>query len=150
MLENNLNLLREAADAAGQIARTFFKKNPKVWYKDADQSPVTEADIIINEMLINKLKSARPEYGWLSEETEDDEKTAIRYWAAYRRHVPLHHLYSGLLRNVLGSRHGLRAIESSKKEAGQNLKLVRMPTPHPASWTRSMTANIKYERCELH
>ena len=78
MLENNLNLLREAADAAGQIARTFFKKNPKVWYKDADQSPVTEADITINEMLINKLKSARPEYGWLSEETEDDEKRLLK------------------------------------------------------------------------
>ena len=74
MLENNLNLLREAADAAGQIARIFFKKNPKVWYKDADQSPVTEADIKINEMLIKKLKFARPEYGWLSEETEDDEE----------------------------------------------------------------------------
>ena len=78
MLENNLNLLREAADAAGQIARTFFKKNPKVWYKDADQSPVTEADVTINEMLINKLKSARPEYGWLSEETEDDEKRLLK------------------------------------------------------------------------
>jgi len=78
LLENNLNLLREAADAAGQIARSFFKKNPKVWYKDADQSPVTEADILINEMLINKLKSARPEYGWLSEETEDDEKRLLK------------------------------------------------------------------------
>ena len=73
MLENNLRLLLEAADAAGQIARKFFKKNPKVWYKDLDQGPVTEADIKINDMLIKKLQSARPDYGWLSEETEDDQ-----------------------------------------------------------------------------
>ena len=73
MLENNLRLLLEAADAAGQIAREFFKKNPKVWYKDLDQGPVTEADIKINDMLIKKLQSARPDYGWLSEETEDDQ-----------------------------------------------------------------------------
>ena len=66
-------LLLEAADTAGQIARKFFRKNPKVWDKDLDQGPVTEADIKINDMLIKKLQSARPEYGWLSEETEDDQ-----------------------------------------------------------------------------
>jgi myo-inositol-1(or 4)-monophosphatase len=74
LLENNLKLLLEAADNAGQIALEFFKKNPKVWYKDADQGPVTEADIKINEMLIKKLQCARPEYGWLSEETEDNQE----------------------------------------------------------------------------
>ena len=49
-------LLLEAADAAGQIARKFFRKNPKVWDKDLDQGPVTEADIKINDMLIKKLQ----------------------------------------------------------------------------------------------
>ena len=72
MQENDLNLLLEAANAAGKIALRFFRNNPKVWQKGLNEGPVTEADIEINEMLKEKLLSERPDYGWLSEETEDD------------------------------------------------------------------------------
>jgi myo-inositol-1(or 4)-monophosphatase len=33
---------------------------------------VTEADIAIDRVLRTDLRAARPDYGWLSEETEDD------------------------------------------------------------------------------
>jgi len=33
---------------------------------------VTAADLAVNTMLQDSLRAARPDYGWLSEETEDD------------------------------------------------------------------------------
>ena len=36
-----------------------------------DGSPVTEADLAVDRMLHERLSNARPDYGWLSEETRD-------------------------------------------------------------------------------
>ena len=63
-------LLVEASEAAGEIALRHFKRNPTVYDKQ-DGSPVTAADLEINEMLGAMLGAARPGYGWLSEEDED-------------------------------------------------------------------------------
>jgi myo-inositol-1(or 4)-monophosphatase len=70
-LEDDLPLLIDAAQRAGQIAMKFFRANPKTWTKGAD-SPVTEADIAVDRYLRDRLCKARPTYGWLSEESEDD------------------------------------------------------------------------------
>lgn len=64
-------LLAEAARAAGEIARGFFRRDPKRWDKPDAQGPVTEADLAVDEMLRDRLTAARPGYGWLSEETPD-------------------------------------------------------------------------------
>jgi myo-inositol-1(or 4)-monophosphatase len=66
---HDLDLLTHAALDAGKIALAFWKNNPRVW--DKDGSPVTEADIAVNDMLETRLRGARPGYGWLSEETPD-------------------------------------------------------------------------------
>mgnify|MGYP001161693383 CR=1 FL=1 len=68
----DLTLIAQAARDAGDIARRFWKRAPKVWEKDAGAGPVTEADLAVNEMLMDRLRAARPDYGWLSEETPDD------------------------------------------------------------------------------
>lgn len=69
MPAHDLDLLTHAALDAGKIALGFWKRDPKVW--DKDGSPVTEADIAVNDMLQTRLRGARPDYGWLSEETPD-------------------------------------------------------------------------------
>lgn len=69
---NDLPLLTAVAYEAGHIAARFWRKSPKVWHKPDHQGPVTEADLEIDAMLYRTLTSARPDYGWLSEETEDD------------------------------------------------------------------------------
>ena len=71
MPASDLTLLVDAAHSAGDIAQKFFKKNPETWEKDDNQGPVTEADIAIDRMLHGELLKAQPDYGWLSEETED-------------------------------------------------------------------------------
>lgn len=67
----DLILLTEAAEAAADLALTFFRQDPKVWHKD-NASPVSEADYAVDTYLKTALRAARPDYGWLSEETEDD------------------------------------------------------------------------------
>jgi myo-inositol-1(or 4)-monophosphatase len=70
--ERDLALLTEAARDAGRIALRFWRRDPKVWDKGDEHGPVTEADLAVNDMLKERLTSARPGYGWLSEETPDD------------------------------------------------------------------------------
>jgi len=63
-------LLAQAAADAGRIAMRFWRRDPTAWAK-ADTSPVSEADIAVDTALKAALLSARPGYGWLSEETPD-------------------------------------------------------------------------------
>ena len=67
----DLALLRHHAAEAGRIAMDWFGETPKVWMKEG-QSPVSEADFAVDTYLRRELLAARPDYGWLSEETEDN------------------------------------------------------------------------------
>lgn len=51
----------------------FFRGNPEIWEKSDNAGPVTEADLAVNAHLSETLQTARPDYGWLSEESEDTE-----------------------------------------------------------------------------
>ncbi|SEP65271.1 myo-inositol-1(or 4)-monophosphatase [Faunimonas pinastri] len=64
------DLLRDAALKAGELAMSYFQKNPNAWSKEGG-SPVTEADMAVDAFLRTELLAARPDYGWLSEETVD-------------------------------------------------------------------------------
>lgn len=74
-------LLNAAVREAGNIAMSFYQTKLKTWMKDGD-SIVTEADIAVNDHLHKALATVRPDYGWLSEETEDDavRLTRERLW----------------------------------------------------------------------
>lgn len=74
----DLALMLEAADKAADIAMSFFRNDPDVWYKNGGRSPVSEADIAIDELLQRLLLDARPDYGWLSEEVEDNDLRLAR------------------------------------------------------------------------
>lgn len=67
----DLDLIKGAAREAAQIAMRYFRQDPETWLKEGD-SPVTEADIAVDRFLRKLLLSARPDYGWLSEETADN------------------------------------------------------------------------------
>jgi myo-inositol-1(or 4)-monophosphatase len=67
----DLKLLANAAEAAGALALSFFRKSPNSWAKTGG-SLVTEADMAVDALLRSMLLAARPDYGWLSEETVDD------------------------------------------------------------------------------
>jgi myo-inositol-1(or 4)-monophosphatase len=67
----DLPLLIDAARAAGEIATPYWRKDPTTWEKRDSAGPVTEADLAVDAMLKSRLLTARPDHGWLSEETED-------------------------------------------------------------------------------
>ncbi len=70
-VSQDLRLLEETAREAGRIALKYYGGDYKRWSKDGG-SPVTEADIAVNKFLCERLTEARPDYGWLSEESADD------------------------------------------------------------------------------
>lgn len=72
MPARDLDLLINAARAAGDVVRPFFRNAPRQWEKDAGAGPVTEADLAVNDRLEQILRAARPDYGWLSEESPGD------------------------------------------------------------------------------
>jgi myo-inositol-1(or 4)-monophosphatase len=78
-LDADLHLLRDAAREAGELAMRYFRRDPQVWMK-AGNSPVTEGDLAVDKLLRDRLSAARPDYGWLSEETADsaDRLSAAR------------------------------------------------------------------------
>lgn len=74
----DLDLLIEASTAAGRKALTFFRNEVEIWWKNEGTSPVTAADHAANDILKDQLMGARPHYGWLSEESEDDARRLSR------------------------------------------------------------------------
>jgi myo-inositol-1(or 4)-monophosphatase len=64
-------LLIETVRDAGALALSMFRTELRNWTKGAS-SPVSEADIAVNDLIERKLRAATPHYGWLSEESVDD------------------------------------------------------------------------------
>ena len=63
---------------AGRVATSFVGRTARRWDKPDDAGPVTEADLAVNALLHSTLRLARPDYGWLSEETEDTDERLSR------------------------------------------------------------------------
>ena len=95
--QEDLPLLIEAAREAGALA--LKRRTPQLNIeRKADGSPVTSADLEVDALLTRVLRGARPDYGWLSEETADDDaRLGVRRLfvvdpidgtAAYIRHKP--------------------------------------------------------------
>lgn len=67
---DDLALMLDAAGRAGDIAMRYFRQPNEVWLKGG-RSPVSQADLAVDAFLREALTSARPHYGWLSEESAD-------------------------------------------------------------------------------
>lgn len=78
MQETDLSLLIDAARESGKIALQYAGREVRRWDKPQGAGPVTDADLAVNAMLEQRLPSARPGYGWLSEETEDNPDRLTR------------------------------------------------------------------------
>lgn len=77
MTLDDLALLLHAAREAGELASRLRRAGLEIEYK-AGNSPVTNADLAADRLLTETLRTARPDYGWLSEETADDQERLTR------------------------------------------------------------------------
>ena len=64
------NALARVVREAGAVARAASGNPVKTWVKEHN-SPVSEVDIAVNQLLKERLAAIVPEAGWLSEESED-------------------------------------------------------------------------------
>lgn len=71
-LVDDHGILVEAVRECGPLAMHYFRNDAVNWEKRPGD-PVSEADIAVNRLLLARLGDARPDYGWLSEETEDTD-----------------------------------------------------------------------------
>ncbi|HEX8470080.1 MAG TPA: 3'(2'),5'-bisphosphate nucleotidase CysQ, partial [Brevundimonas sp.] len=55
---------------AGELSLQLRRRGLSVEHK-ANHSPVSNADLALDALLTDRLRAARPDYGWLSEETAD-------------------------------------------------------------------------------
>ena len=72
MLQPDLELAIQAAREAGALTLEYFGGQYEVEDKGGGD-PLTTADLAANVALSERLRSARPDYGWLSEETVDNK-----------------------------------------------------------------------------
>ena len=77
----DLALIVRVARAAGELAMHHAARGVTQWEKSPGH-PVCDADIAVDEFLKAELLGARPDYGWLSEETADapDRLACRRVW----------------------------------------------------------------------
>jgi myo-inositol-1(or 4)-monophosphatase len=82
-----ITIMEEAAIAAGKVIMQYFREGQQVTntaevrHKSLN-NPLTKADLEADRLLNKMLLEARPDYGWLSEETIDnpDRLTRNRVW----------------------------------------------------------------------
>lgn len=70
-LTHDAALLADIVKDAGALGLLMFRTELRNWTK-AGSSPVSEADIAVNDLIQRRLQAATPDYGWLSEESADD------------------------------------------------------------------------------
>lgn len=70
-MSDDLALIEQAAREVGEIACQMRDAGLQITQKE-NGTPVTNADLRVDQLLRERLGAARPEYGWLSEETADD------------------------------------------------------------------------------
>jgi myo-inositol-1(or 4)-monophosphatase len=78
-LARDAALLIDTVREAGALALSLFRTDLKNWTKGTS-SPVSEADIAVNELISKRLRSVTPGYGWLSEESVDDQERLGKPW----------------------------------------------------------------------
>lgn len=81
-LKKEITIGKLVAIKAGKKILEIYNENQYEVISKSDSSPVTEADLQANDIIVKMLKSEFPEDGFLSEEIEDDGSriSCKRFW----------------------------------------------------------------------
>jgi myo-inositol-1(or 4)-monophosphatase len=72
-LSRELALAKRAAREAGEILRGYWRRGGYEIGSKGHDNPVTQADLEADRAIKKRLRDPFPEYGWLSEETVDND-----------------------------------------------------------------------------
>src|SRR5215472_4468176 len=137
MASKELLAALEAARAAADVIRAYYRHNPSVRTK-SDQTPVTEADVRAEEVIRSTLARAFPGYGFYGEETGQHAMGAESIWLvdpidgtkAFVREVPFFSKQIALMRGgelVLGVSNAAAYDELAWAERGGGAFLNEQP-----------------------
>ncbi len=149
-LDADYALLKTAVRDAGALALTYFRQEIDVKTKH-DGSEVSEADLAANALLQRELEGARPDYGWLSEESEDNAKrlTRSRVWMidpidgtnAFLRHNPEWTVSAALVERF-GTRDRRRLQSVAARVLSRHQRSGRLPQWHDRSMSAGKRASM--------
>ncbi len=138
-MEQELDRLSDAMTRAGREALRLAAAGFETYTKQ-DKSPVTSADLAVNQILRDSLSEAFPDDGWLSEETPDtsDRLDKKRVWIvdpidgtrAFVRGVPEFSLSVALVENglpIVAAVFNPATGEFFSAIRGQGLRVKRVP-----------------------
>ena len=161
LLAADRDLLHDAIQEAGALTLRYFRADPNSWHKAPGQI-VTEADVAADDLLRQTLRGARPAYGWLSEEREDDGSrfAAERVWVvdpidgtqAFVEGVPEYSVSVGLLIAgcpALGMVHNPATDELFEARRGRGARLNGEPVRASGRATLA-GARLLSSRGEIH
>lgn len=145
-----LEVLNDAIQAAGAEALRFATDGFETIRKP-DQSPVTSADLAVNDLLHAQLLSAFPHDGWLSEESPDDpgRLRKDRVWVvdpidgtkAFIKKVPEFCISVALIEKghpVVAAIYNPSTDELFSAIRGEGLRLNHKPVDPPDATTREL------------
>lgn len=152
-LQSDLALVVKAAKAGGALAAKHFRTQVKAWEKGKGD-PVSEIDIAVNDLIEGQLRTARPGYGWLSEETKDNAARldAKRLWVvdpidgtrAYLKGLPEYCVSIACVENgrpILGALYDPSADTLFSAITGQGAQCNGAPMA-ASDWTDALTAKL--------
>ena len=149
-MSSELQIAKEAAAAAAEISRDFYRGNFTVTIKD-DLTPVTEADVACEQAIREIILGAFPDDGFYGEETGKSRANADRLWLvdpidgtkAFVRQYPFFSTQIALLDKgdlSLGVSCGTMLDEFAYAEKGQgaflngnSLSVSQVADPHSAA-----------------
>src|SRR5215469_690006 len=137
MASEELKAALAAARAASEVIGAHYRKNPAVQLK-SDASPVTEADVLAEEVIRATLSERFPSYGFYGEETGQHAISAESVWLvdpidgtkAFVREIPFFSTQIALMRGgrlVLGVSSAPAFDELAWAEAGAGAFLNERP-----------------------
>ncbi len=78
-LKKELDVAIQAALEAGECIKKVYSKDFDIEIKE-DNSPVTKADLAANTVIMNRLKASFSDFGFLTEEEQDNFKRLVKEW----------------------------------------------------------------------
>ena len=82
-LNDLLALAKSTAVEAGKAVLDIYEKGEYDSYEKDDESPVTSADYLANDIIVNALQAATPDIPIMSEEREIESLSERKHWHRY-------------------------------------------------------------------
>jgi len=147
-MNHELDILCQAVKQAGQQAMRMAEEGFETHEKD-DGSPVTSADLAVNQILQDTLLQQFPNDGWMSEESPDNSTrlTRERVWVVdpidgtkyFMQHIPQFSISVALVKDgapILGVVYNPATQELFSALAGKGLQMngkpIRITMPAPS------------------